>query len=286
MTKKIILGTVQFGLDYGINNKSGQPPVSDVYKMLDFAKQNGIKTIDTADAYGTASKIIGDYVKLNPKAFLINTKFKKSDIQIKKQLDNSLKNLNIEKVNTYFFHSFNDFLLYPELIEELKKLKNIGLINNIGISVYGNDELKKAIDCKAIDTIQLPFNLLDNYCQRGKLLEQAKSKGKEIQARSVFLQGLFFIPINELPPKLLALKKYLHYLHEISSINHVSLEKLSLQYAIQQPFIDHVIIGVDNIKQLEENINTANEKLMNEAVKAIDNINVTETELLYPKNWN
>ena len=285
MINKLILGTVQFGLDYGINNKSGKPSISDVFKMLDFAKQNDINTIDTADVYGTASKIIGDYLKSNPDTFLINTKFKKSDIQIKKQLYNSLKDLNIEKVNTYFFHSFNDFLLYPELIEELEELKNLGFINKIGISVYENDELKKAIDCEAIDTIQLPFNLLDNFTQRGKLIEQAKLQGKEIQARSVFLQGLFFISPNELPPKLFPLKKYLKNILDITYSSQITVEELAIQYAINQPLIDYIVIGVDNLDQLEKNLNIAKNNLSIETIHTIDSINVAETELLYPKNW-
>lgn len=285
MINKLILGTVQFGLDYGINNKSGKPSISDAYKMLDLAKRNGINTIDTADAYGTASKIIGDYFKKNPDSFLVNTKFKKSDIQVKKQLYNSLKDLNIDSVHTYFYHSFNDFLLHPELLNELGELKNAGLINKIGISVYDNNELIKAITCEAIDTIQLPFNLLDNYTQRGKLIEQAKLKGKEIQARSVFLQGLFFISLNELPPKLFPLKIYLKNLFDITSSNKITVEELALQYAVNQINIDYVVIGVDNLEQLENNLYFAKQNLRNEIIHTIDSINVAETELLYPKNW-
>lgn len=285
MINKLILGTVQFGLDYGINNKSGKPSVSDAFKMLDFAKQNDIKTIDTADSYGTASKIIGDYLKNNPDSFWVNTKFKKSNIKIKKQLYNSLKDLNIDRVNTYFYHSFNDFLLHPELLGELKELKNAGLINKIGISVYDNEELKEAIVSETIDTIQLPFNLLDNYTQRGKLLKHAKLKGKEIQARSVFLQGLFFISPNELPPKLFPLKKYLKNIFDITSSEQITIEELAVQYAINQSFIDYIVIGVDNLEQLEKNLNIAKTNLRTETIHTIDSINVTEIELLYPKNW-
>jgi aryl-alcohol dehydrogenase-like predicted oxidoreductase len=285
MTNKIILGTVQFGLNYGINNKTGQPSISDVFNILDFAKHNGINTIDTADAYGTASKIIGDYLKINPGTFWVNTKFKKSNIQVKKQLYNSLKDLKIDRVNVYFYHSFNDFILHPELLEELEELKNIGLINKIGVSVYDNNELKEAIACEAIDTIQLPFNLLDNYTQRGKLLEQAKLKGNEIQARSVFLQGLFFISPNELPSKLLPLKKYLKILLDITSSNQITVEELAVQYAINQPDIDYIVIGVDNLEQLEKNLIIARKNLRTKTIHIIDNINVAETELLYPKNW-
>jgi len=285
MNNKIILGTVQFGLNYGINNKTGQPSISDAVNMLDYAKLSGINAIDTADAYGTASKIIGEYFQMSPDSFLINTKFKKSDVPIRSQLERSLKNLNVKKVHTYFFHNFDDFLLYPELIDELDALKKEGLINKIGISIYDNEQLKKSIACESIDTIQLPFNILDNYNHRGGLLEKAKLKRKEIQARSVFLQGLFFISPDELPIKLLPLKKYVERIIDISVHYNIPIEKLAIQYVINQPFVDHVVIGVDNLTQLEKNLDNTEESLMVEVFQELNNINVTETELLYPKNW-
>lgn len=285
MNNKVILGTVQFGLNYGINNKTGQPSVSDIVKMLDYAKKKGIIAIDTADAYGTASKIIGEYFQMNPNSFFVNTKFKKSDVPIRIQLEQSIKNLNIEKVNTYFFHNFNDFLLYPELIEELEELKKDGFINKIGISIYDNEQLKESIGCESIDTIQLPFNILDNYNQRGGLLEDAKFKGKEIQTRSIFLQGLFFIAPTELPIKLLPLKKYLDRIIDISVHYNIPIEKLAIQYVINQPFVDHVVIGVDNLTQLKKNVDYAKESLLVEVFQELNDITVTETELLYPKNW-
>ncbi len=287
MINKIILGTVQFGLDYGINNNIGKPAYSEVQAILDYARNSGVIILDTADAYGNAPEIIGKYLGENPDSFLINTKFKKSNKSLQDQLNESISLLKCNSVYTYFFHSFNDFKDYPELLNQLEELKEQRLIEKTGVSVYDNTEFEQAINCNKIDVIQLPFNLLDNYSQRGQLLRQAKSLGKELQIRSVFLQGLFFKNPKELNGQLKTLAPYLDKLRKIASKYNVEMEVLALQYVIQQSLIDNIIIGIDNSGQLKRNIEILDQnKLPEEAINLINEIEVKETPLLYPKNWN
>jgi uncharacterized protein len=285
MKNKIILGTVQFGLDYGINNTAGKPTEQKVFELLDYALHKDIKKLDTADAYGSATELLGNYNQFNSSPFLINTKFKKDDLSIQKQLEVSLKSLKINQINTYFYHSFDDFIKFPELLNELIELKGRNRIKKIGVSVYSNIELKFAIENFAVDVIQLPFNLLDNLSQRGKLLAEAKTKGKEIQVRSVFLQGLFFKNIEQLPNSIKSLKSYLEKIHIIAKEANIPMEHLALQYALQQEEIDYVIIGVDNIEQLQRNLSFSQITIPTGVIEAINKIIVKETELLYPKNW-
>jgi aryl-alcohol dehydrogenase-like predicted oxidoreductase len=60
---KICLGTAQFGLEYGINNQVGKPVESEVFKILDYANQQGVYNLDTADKYGSALEVLGAYRK-------------------------------------------------------------------------------------------------------------------------------------------------------------------------------------------------------------------------------
>lgn len=281
----IILGTVQFGLDYGINNRVGKPSLEQVFEMLDYASLQGVKILDTAEAYGNAAELLGEYNKSNPGVFLINSKFKKGNFSIREQLNHSLDSLYIQKLNTYFFHSFQDFKKYPELLHELVELKKEKRIIKIGLSVYDNEEFKTSIENTAIDVIQIPFNLLDNFALRGELLQQAEAIGKEIQIRSVFLQGLFFKRLNEMPSQLSKLIPYLQKVNEIANLNNLTIEQLALQYAYSQPEIDHVIIGIDNIEQLKRNLAFTQETLPESITQSINKILVKEIELLYPKNW-
>ena len=178
MISKIILGTAQFGLNYGINNSEGKPSIESVFSILDFAQKRGIKVLDTADAYGDAKEILGQYLKKSASFFEVNSKFKNSELLLEKKTDYSLKDLNIRNFNTYFFHDFSDFKQYEELMPSLLALKAKGVIKKIGLSVYSNEEFYNAILNDHIDVIQLPFNLLDNYYQRGCLLKKEKQQGK------------------------------------------------------------------------------------------------------------
>lgn len=286
MRNKFILGTVQFGLEYGINNSSGKPNIDEIQNILDFAKSSGIEILDTADAYGNASEIIGSYFKEKGSVFKVNTKFKGGNKPLAAQLQDSLSVLNLTQIDTYFFHSFEDFKSNKAYLTELTALKESGLIRNIGLSVYDNHEFDKAINSKEIDVIQFPFNLLDNLHQRGQLMKLAKSKGKQLQVRSVFLQGLFFKNADSLPSILSPLKPYLLEIKKIAKDFSVEIEHLALSYALRQREIDYVIIGVDTLIQLKRNLMFALKPVATEIMEPINQLIVKETELLYPKNWN
>jgi uncharacterized protein len=286
LKNKLILGTVQFGLDYGINNPAGKPTKEQVFQIFEAAAKAGISVLDTADVYGNASELIGEFFANSSTRFDINTKFKVEEGKtIEAQLHNSLQLLNTNTVNVYFFHRFDEMLEFPETLKELENLKSQNLIKKIGVSVYGNDEFEIAVNTPEIDAIQLPFNLLDNYSQRGELLKQAKQKGKEIQVRSVFLQGLFFKERNNYPEYLSPLKPYMQTIQQIGAASNTSMEALALSYALLQPEIDNVLIGVDTLEQLNTNLSHANTTLSAESISRINAIKVAETELLYPKNW-
>lgn len=286
MSNRFILGTVQFGLNYGINNQNGKPSEADVFRILSEAYQNGIRQLDTADAYGDAQQLIGKFSAKTGKQFLINTKFKVDEaLSIQRQLENSLKQLNAKRVNVYFYHRFEEMIKYPETVSELEQLRENGTISKTGVSVYSNAEFKTCIDADHIDVIQLPFNLLDNFSKRGALLKRAKEKGKEIQVRSVFLQGLFFKELHSLPQYLQPLKPYLSQVKERAVIKKLSVYDLALSYALKKKEIDHIIIGVDSIQQLQANLNGAATVIDEELEKEIDSIDVAEEELLYPYNW-
>src|SRR6056297_432337 len=92
--QKLCLGTAEFGLDYGVANKYGKPSLEKAFEMLDFAFERGIHFFDTAQAYGNAEEVLGEYLsgithltgyhiisKLFPKAFDEGTDFVFKDIE-------------------------------------------------------------------------------------------------------------------------------------------------------------------------------------------------------------
>jgi aryl-alcohol dehydrogenase-like predicted oxidoreductase len=283
---RFILGSAQLGLNYGINNVVGKPTPDEALELLREARLKGIRVLDTAEGYGTAQEIIGVFQHANGKPFLVNTKFSVSDESLSNQAKEALETLNTEFINVYFYHRFHDFVQYPEIKMELIKLKGEGVIKYCGISVYDNDQLKIAAEDKTIDVIQVPFNLLDNFTQKGALLIKAKEMGKVIQARSVFLQGLFFKNEETYPIKLEPLKKYVRMLKSIALESSLDMASLALAYVFSRPEIDEVVIGIDNTEQLNLNLNQSEIKLESEIVKIIESIMVHPVNLLYPTNWS
>jgi aryl-alcohol dehydrogenase-like predicted oxidoreductase len=283
---KLILGTVQFGLKYGINSINN-PSLKEVFEILQLANDNNINTLDTADAYGDSITRIGKFIKKNNTNFNIITKFKYEDeIDISSLLKDTLEKLHTPSIEAYLYHSFDDFIKYPFIKDELFSFKEKKNINKIGISIYTNEEFEKAIDANFFDLIQFPYNLLDNNLQRGKLIKKAKGKNILLHARSVFLQGLFFKDLNLLPTKLLVLKPYLSQVHALSVQNNISISELALLYVLNNPSIDGVLIGIDSKEQLLQNLQLCSKKLDIHLINAIDTLYVKETNLLNPVNWH
>ena len=136
-----------------------------------------------------------------------------------------------------------------------------------------------------IDIIQLPFNLLDNNNLRGDMIKKAKNAGKTIHTRSAFLQGLFFMPLTSNNPILKALQYELELINNIIVQEHIDVQSLALNYCLQQENIDNILIGVDNITQLRQNIQKAQQPLSKELLERIDKIKVKQPDLLNPSLW-
>jgi aryl-alcohol dehydrogenase-like predicted oxidoreductase len=276
---KIILGTVQFGLNYGINNKEGKPDIQKVFGILDEARVQGIDTLDSADGYGDSADVIGLYQQKTGFKFKIISKFclDQPNESIYPHLEKSLKRFQLSSFHCYFFHRFNDFKSYTKF-KEVVDLKKQGLIKNLGVSLYSNQELEQVINHPDIDFIQLPFNVFDSSLEKQKLLYAAHKNGKEIHVRSVFLQGLFYKKPVELQGNQVEFTDNLTELNVIQKESGLSMEELSLSYVNHFDFINHVVIGVDNKDQLKKNISP-------EALLKLQNIKIKNQELLDPSKW-
>lgn len=285
---KLILGTVQMGLDYGINNSYGKNSIEESHQILLKAFLSGINTLDTAEVYGNAHQIIGDFHKNNPEyIFRIITKLP-HDIEavtLETRVKEYIEVLNINCLEVLMFHSFDSFINNPESIDVLLGLKAKGYIKNIGVSVYTNEQMEHLINQEAITVVQLPFNLLDNISIRGKLIEQLKIYGKIIHTRSAFLQGLFFKNINDKNKIVQNLYSELEILNQIAVNSKCSMEELALGYCLQQKNIDNVIVGVDSIDHLVANIEASSFIIDEEVMKTVNAIKVKDLNLLNPSLW-
>ena len=286
INSKIILGTAQFGMDYGINNTSGKINKFKVFDILNFAFFNGIKELDTASSYGDSEKVIGEYFKFYPKnRFIITTKISSINVSLEKQVCNSLENLKIEKIDKLLFHSYEVYKHFEKEIKDFhQKFKGV-LFDELGVSIYTNYEIENLINDPFINRIQSPFNILDNINKRGTYYKKIYLKGKKVDVRSVFLQGVFFKNISDLEHNLIPLKKYLNFLLKLSNEFNIDINSIAFGYVNSYDFIDKIIFGVDSIEQLKKNLNSFSIKLPEELLKKINLIDIEHQELLNPSKW-
>ena len=260
-----------------------------IRSILNFAYLKGVSLLDTAEAYGDAQRIIGEYHKMNHQKFNVITKFspfrKDLSFDVIERVNNNLTTLNINSLYSYMFHSYKDYKEYFPLFKNgLIKLQSQKKIIKIGVSLHLNDEITEVLKNDDIGIIQLPFNLLDNSNKRKEILLEAKQKGVEIHTRSVFLQGLFFKDPNEISGDLLDIKEDLKMLNSL--VLKENINDLAINYVYSKEYIDGILLGVDNIHQLKSNFDCLEFSKTKSLIAEIDKINITNKSMLNPVNWN
>lgn len=274
---KLVLGTVQFGLQYGVNS-AGRPNEVIVKAILAEAAKGGIFTLDTSSAYGNSEEILGECITPD-EDFKIVSKYPRGETPVEEMFNSSLKRLKVNKLYGYLLHHFEVYKKNPKVWDEFVALKESGKVQKIGFSLYTPKELQYILDHKSpFDLIQVPFNIFDKKFL--PYMKELHEKGVEIHVRSTFLQGLFFKDRETLPEKLKPMKKYLLLLDDYSKVTGLSISEIALNHNLQNPYIDGVLIGVDNVEQLKMNLASVKNT-------PIDiEIDVKEQELLNPVNWN
>lgn len=289
MKNKLVLGTVQMGLPYGINNSAGKISFENSCQILAKAFELGIVTLDTAEAYGDAHRVIGEFHKANPKVkFDVITKIPHDidDVKIEERIEMYCQELHVDCLEVLMFHSFDSYKNNQHLLAILSTIKNKGLIKNIGVSVYTNEQIESLLQDDAVSVVQMPFNLLDNESIRGELIHKLKNKGKKIHTRSAFLQGLFFKDSSSTNLVAQQLSNQLLDIQKLASEENISISSLALGYCLSQKNIDQVLIGVDSVEQLLDNIKAADYQIRKELTEKINLIRVENTDLLNPSLWN
>lgn len=278
---KLALGTVQFGLDYGISNKKGKVSLETVGEILDYAKENGIDTLDTASLYGNSEEVLG---KFNLKDFNVITK----TIKIDKTLDRhqnfekfkeaffaSQKKLGYIQLHGLMFHEADDLLSQSglalwDLVDDFKQKE---YVRKIGVSVYSPEQLEEIIKLVDIDILQLPMNIFDQRFLY--LLPELKKKNIEIHTRSTFLQGLLLMDVKNIN----------EYFNPIKPV----LEKLpsdklaaALSFVKNIAEIDKIVVGVTSKNELQEICSQYNKN-----VGTIDfsQFKITDERFINPSKW-
>lgn len=284
---KIMLGTAQMGMDYGINNSSGAIKLEEIKEIFSWASKNDIFDIDTADAYGVAQKNLG-LLSEELVSFSIHSKMtvNRDNNCLIQAIKNTLSTLKRDALSTYSLHRLEDYNRLKN-VGDVLAIKNMGLTQKFGVSLYENDEIDMALNLDCFDVIQVPFNLLDNHSNRGRFLEAASCRGVAIHIRSVFLQGLFFKEPAELGKSFEGIKGALTELRQIANECNLTIEELSLRYVLSFPYISKIILGFDSLAQLQQTLLSFEKgPLDNYLINKIHKIKDYDKKLLLPVNWS
>ena len=255
--KKLGLGTVQWGIPYGVANSTGVTKPEVVRESLLKALFSGVRCLDTGSLYGDAEMVLG----MNPlEEFNVVTKtphFSTSKItkveitQLRQAFDNSLSMLSCEKVYGLLVHNAQDILVPggKEIVLAMRQLKDEGRVEKIGVSVYDTAQVDEILNVFKPDLIQLPLSVLDQRMLSSGHLEMLKNEGVEIHVRSAFLQGLLLMSLDEIPEFFKPIKPLLARWHAAARDQGLTVNQAALIFVRDIPFVDKVVIGVNSLEQ-------------------------------------
>ena len=254
---KLCLGTVQFGMKYGINNALGRQPVrQECYEIIEKAIRAGITYFDTASAYGTAESLLGGYLwggivpniisKLSPQC-------PNDDKIVVEKIKESLQHLGLTKLYGYMLHRGAD-MQKEAVMAGLITAKAQGLVEKIGVSIYEPEEAMKAVDDTRVDIIQVPYNVLDQRLDSIGFFDKAKKNKKEIYARSAFLQGLLIMKPDEAEKHVPQSSKWIAKFQSVAQKHGYTPVEAAMLYSLRHDGIDYVVFGVETVNQLMINL--------------------------------
>ncbi len=290
----IVLGSAQFGLNYGVTNSSGKVSLEKVCGILDLAYQNNIETIDTSTQYGNSEKIIGlASQKINKKFNIVtktrsfaNTSIKQTLNYLDSDFENSINNLKDNNIKALLFHNSHDLLenRADHLYKSALNLKSNNSQLKIGVSVYSPNELLTIMDRYPIEIVQFPLNIFDQRFI--PLLDILKNKNIEIHTRSAFLQGILLQDIenNALPD---FFSKFINYFNRYrQNISKSGCTKLRACIDFAKNYSNNLVLGVLDCQQLQEIISIYNQDDSQEGLSDLfKEFTKMPLALIDPRGW-
>ncbi len=287
---KIGLGTVQFGLDYGVSNKSGKTPPQEVKRIIETAAQNGIRVIDTAALYGTSEDSLGMALPAGHAFDIITKTIKFGKVTIgdddaaalESAFARSLSRLKAPSVYGLMMHDADDLLKDggAKLFEKMVELKKAGLVKKIGASVYTAEQIDRLLSGFSIDLVQLPVNVLDQRLIKSGHLAKLRSAGVEVHGRSAFLQGLLLMDPDGLAPFFEPVKEHLRLYHGFLEQENISPVHGAIGFVAGLDEIDTVVCGVETSDQLLDIL-----KARPLSLPAFDKFAISDERMLNPAKW-
>jgi predicted aldo/keto reductase-like oxidoreductase len=164
------------------------------------ALEKGIDFIDTSRVYTNSEGRIGKALKQTKRKAAVATKsFSRSADGIRKDIEISLKELQLDYIDLYQCHGISNEEDYRTVtapngaLSGLLKAKEQGLIGHVGVTGHSLDLLEKIVDDGSFETIMVCFSFLEPAA-KDKVIPKARAKGVGIIAMKPFSGGVIEAP--------------------------------------------------------------------------------------------
>lgn len=255
---RLALGTAQFGLPYGVANRSGQLALDEARSVLYAAANAGMDTLDTAIAYGDSEAVLG---AIGVDRFRVVTKLPACpedtadpEVWVRDQIDASLRRLRVPAVHAVLLHRPMQLTgtKGAALAQAMRDAQADGLVGKVGVSVYGPAELEAIQAILEPSIVQAPFNLIDRRFAASGWLQRLHEAGVEVHVRSVFMQGLLLLPRAEIPAKFAPWAPLWDAWDAWLDRTGIPAVQACIGFAQSFPYIDRLVVGVDDVRQLKQ----------------------------------
>ncbi len=257
---KLVLGTAQFGLPYGIADPQPQISLAESKAIIDYAAGQGMTVLDTAMGYGESEARLGN---IGVSSWKVISKIpevpdgKTATTWTTDAVKASLKKLKVQSLYGLLLHRPAQILGHqgPDIYAALQRLKDEGLVEKIGVSIYQPSELESVFSVGQVDLVQSPLSVLDRRLITSGWLDRLADRGVEVHARSVFLQGLLLMSADQRPAKFARWAGLWDCYHEWVAGTGLSPLEANLAYVSALPEVQHVVVGVNRLNHIKEILN-------------------------------
>jgi aryl-alcohol dehydrogenase-like predicted oxidoreductase len=261
---------VQLGLEYGAANRTGKPSRETALRLVRRAAESGVKTFDTARAYGDSEERIGEALAVSKPVRTITKLSPLSDLSdrpswhavcaaVDASIEQSRFALQREKLDCVLLHRASHMTAFDGAAwARLLELRREGTISSLGVSIQSPSEALMALASQDVDHIQLPFNILDWRWREAGVIAAIRKRGDvTVHARSIFLQGLLAANDPRSWPRIADVDagELLKLIADCTEeFGRESSADLCLAYARGQDWIDGTVVGMETEAQLDANL--------------------------------
>ncbi|MDP4013842.1 MAG: aldo/keto reductase [Candidatus Nanopelagicales bacterium] len=290
--ERLVLGTAQFGLDYGISNAQGRVSEADAAIVLNRGVELGVRWVDTAAEYGGAESALRAPLSRHCELQVISKLAPLSSLRplggdviaaVHAGIRQSVARLGRQPIDVLLVHRAADLWSSDAdaIAEALDGARELGLVRRIGFSAYDREEIDRAVQAFRPEVVQVPASVYDQTLTQGPIQELA-AEGVEVHARSVYLQGLILLEPDRLSGMFRPLAAHQDRFHSNCRAAGMTPQQACVAFALQVPGIARIVVGTTTASEVEQACGAAEG-----GAGSVDwmSFGINDTRIRDPRRW-